>query len=540
MHGSFTSLENPSNATILPSELVTPSETTNRLITLCLKVVERRTDPRALGIVLDGYSRELSAARQNFQKQIAASDLPQSVQKSAQDVLSSFDNYLDALTYVRSWFGAPRRFPLEAAPQKLFEAYEELHNSLLAYEWNYLCQGDMPHPALNLIAKVIKATKEGTLSDERLNEIFDRLWAHFSAGLETFERDPDPLRRQRGVNAIHQVLAGIQAMDAYFQDYDLNVLDNGFIKFSEGCMLLVELMQESTGEALADKPTPSPQVNWVIHAARAVLEGLDPHLLERAQAWFEPQLAESYFRFEQCANQALSSSPRIAEQVPIARDGFDRLNRALPLLRLGLTRRPLLHKAIQYLQEGAELICQAWKIFTSFEEDASTTGCLHCGQRNPSYSKVCSRCGARLVIPIEYQEESHALQVVAAPEEEYAEAESNQADHLSRLIEACDAARFGRLSHLEFASITSWGKQLARNAAAGLSNLPTSSDNPIVARALSCLRQGIEEFKQGTDEMQWWVDTRANHHLDLASRILLQAYSNFVEVQDMASEAETM
>ena len=86
MHGSFTSLENPSNATILPSELVTPSETTNRLITLCLKVVERRTDPRALGIVLDGYSRELSAARQNFQKQIAASDLPQSVQKSAQEV----------------------------------------------------------------------------------------------------------------------------------------------------------------------------------------------------------------------------------------------------------------------------------------------------------------------------------------------------------------------------------------------------------------------------------------------------------------------
>ena len=536
MIGYDTTLEGNTPETLLPQDLVTPSETTNRLILLCVKVSKRNANPRALGIVLEAYIKELLTSRDNFQKQTATtaqSPIP-ALAQYVKDVIDSFQQYANIIAGVRSWFSSPTNYPLESAPEQIFEGYADLHNSLLAYEWNYLCQGDNPHPAINLMEKVIQATKQGAMDDDRLSEIFDRLWDHFANSLDTFEKDNDLARRNRGSSAIRQIMAGIQSMDTYFLQYDLNALDAGFVKFSEGCLLLVELMQESTGEALADKPTPSPQVNWVIHAARAVLSGLDPNILERAQSWFEPQLAESYFRFEQCANQALESSPRLAEQVPIARDGFDRLNRALPLLRLGITRRPLLHKAIQYLEDGADLICQAWTVFTKFEEEASSISCLHCGFENKAYSKVCDRCGARLVLPAGYQDPQEGAATVTNYTSQGEPEETDTSDHLSRLIEACDAVKFGRIAKAEFVNVLAWGKQLLRSASTSLSKLPPSSDDPNINKALHSLRQGVEEFRQGIDEMQWWADTGANSHLDIASHILLQAYTHFVEVQEMA------
>ncbi|MGM9998391.1 MAG: hypothetical protein ACI38Q_03195 [Candidatus Bruticola sp.] len=535
MVGYGTTLEGDTPETLLPNDLVTPSETTNRLILLCLKVAQRRADPRALGIVLEAYLKEVVTSRESFKTQTApiASNSAPAVVQAVTDVISSFQRYIDTLTKIRSWFSSPSNYSLEAAPEQIFDAYADMHNALLAYEWNYLCQGDSPHPAINLMEKVVQATKQGAMDDDRLSEIFDRLWDHFANSLNVFENDNDMTRRSRGISAVRQVMAGIQSMDTYFLQYDLSALDAGFVKFCEGCLLLVELMQDSTGEALADKPTPSPQVNWVIHAARAVLSGLPANILERAQAWFEPQLAESYFRFEQCANQALESSPRLAKQVPVARDGFDRLNRALPLLRLGITRRPLLRKAIQYLEDGAELICQAWKVFTKFEEEANTITCLHCGFENKTYSKVCDRCGARLMMPANFQDDQSSTTVTSYTSSDDQE-ESDTSDHLSRLIEACDAAKYGRIAKLEFNSVLAWGKQLLRSASSSLSRLPASSDDPAINKALDSLRQGVEEFRQGIEEMQWWADTGANSHLDIASHILLQAYSHFIEVQEMA------
>lgn len=519
----------------IPKEYITPSETTNRLILLCIKVNKKVSDPRALGIVLDSYTREVIKARDVYKKQVKESGLYESIKESVDDVLMSFQEYIDVLMYVKAWFTNPESCPLDRAPRKISQAYIQLEESLARYEWDYLCSGDEPHPALNLMHKAIQATKQGAMEDERLNDIFDRLWNHFSPGLDTFAQDPDYNKRERGIDAINCILDGIQEMDAYFQQYDLNYLDSGYIRFRTGCLVFVELMQNSTGTALAEKPTPSPQANWVIHAARAVLEGLDPDILERAQNWFEPQLAESYFRFEQVAGKALNSGyPRIIEQVPIARDGFDRLNRSLPLLRLGISRHALLHKAIRYLEDGADLIHQAWQVFSKFEEDTNSVRCVRCGSANNSYSKVCSRCGAVLFIPVglhsEYQES------YAKPEPE--PSENDTSDHLSRLIEACDAAKYGRLSYDEFESVLAWGKQLLKMTVVTVSELPESSGSEEVNRALKLLRVGLKEFREGTDEMQIWLETGAKFHLDTASEILLQAYTHFSEVQQIASQGE--
>lgn len=526
MNGYSTTLENQQN-TPLPPEFVTPSKATNRLITLCVKVARGNSDPRALGIVLDEYTRELVKARDHFKKKTYNTAPGAGNQNFITGVLEAFQDFLNVLSDLRSWFVNHAKYSLASAPEDIYYAYSGLHASIMAYEWDYLCQGESPHPAMNLISKVIAAVKKNLMTDQRFGEILDNLWEHFSNGLAAFEADSSFERRTRGEDAVHMVMDGIEEMDQFFESRDTSVLDSGIVKFNEGCMLYVELMQDSTGEALADKPTPSPQVNWVIHAARAVLEGLDASILERAQNWFEPQLSESYFRFEQCANQAAASSPRMAEQVGVARDGFDRLNRALPLLRLGLTRHSLLYKAMQHLEDGAELISGAWQVFTNFEDQEQTVRCLRCGAENPAYSKVCNSCGARIVVPESYQDET----------EKGSSAEPDTSDHLSRLIEACDAAKSGRMSKEEFNSITVWGRQLLRSACASLSNLPSSSGDPSVQRALESLRHGVEELKQGLDEMQWWIDTSANHHLSLAADILLQAYANFSEVQELAADA---
>ena len=186
------------------------------------------------------------------------------------------------------------------------------------------------------------------------------------------------------------------------------------------------------------------------------------------------------------------------------------------------------------MEDGADLICQAWTIFTKFEEEASSISCLRCGFENKAYSKVCDRCGARLVLPAGYQDPQEGAATVTNYTSQGEPEESDTSDHLSRLIEACDAAKFGRIAKAEFVSVLAWGKQLLRSASASLSKLPPSSDDPNIDKALHSLRQGVEEFRQGIDEMQWWADTGANSHLDIAAHILLQAYTHFVEVQEMA------
>ena len=139
-----------------------------------------------------------------------------------------------------------------------------------------------------------------------------------------------------------------------------------------------------------------------------------------------------------------------------------------------------------------------------------------------------------MVLPAGYQDPQEGATTVTNYTSQGEPEESDTSDHLSRLIEACDAAKFGRIAKAEFVSVLAWGKQLLRSASASLSKLPPSSDDPNINKALHSLRQGVEEFRQGIDEMQWWADTGANSHLDIASHILLQAYTHFVEVQEMA------
>ena len=90
MIGYGTTLEGNTPETLLPQDLVTPSETTNRLILLCIKVSKGNADPRALGIVLEAYIKELIASKDNFQKQTATtaqSPIP-ALAQSVKDVIA--------------------------------------------------------------------------------------------------------------------------------------------------------------------------------------------------------------------------------------------------------------------------------------------------------------------------------------------------------------------------------------------------------------------------------------------------------------------
>ncbi|MBQ7529522.1 zinc ribbon domain-containing protein, partial [bacterium] len=491
MNGYTTTPNNQNSTDLLPNNLITPSKNTNQLILLCLKVYKNLTDPRALGIVLDSYTKGILQSSYIFKKQTKAEGLDQLLSNSVDNVIQSFQSYMDALEYVRSWFISPQYYPLKAAPEKIHSAYYQLHHSLMNYEWDYLCCGDEPHPALNLLSKVIVAVKDKVMKDERFDSILNRLWSHFSKGLDTFAQDPDLEKSHLGQNAIAEILDGISEMDQYFEDHQLEAIDRGYIIFKQGCLHLIGLLQNSTGQALADYPTPSPQANWVIHAARAVLEGVDPQILIDAQAWFEPQLAESNFRFEQYANLALNKSAKLAEQVPIARDGFDRLNRSLPLLRLGIKKHPLLYRAIQYLEEGSDLLNQAWQVFLKFEENGNSVSCMHCGVQNSLYAKVCINCGAKLLIPVgSYDEEPPEEESIPSMEDDTDGSE----DYLSRLMTACDAAKFGRISKNEFMDILIWGYQIYRESSSTAATLPQHSNDPRVAKAVESMNLGMESF----------------------------------------------
>lgn len=515
----------------LPEQLRTPSSSTNRLIACCLGVHMHQVPPVTLQSMLDASARELLLARDNFHRRIESEpELVESIGQAIQDVLDTFHNYVQALTYTKSWFSHPQTYTLDRAAIIVRDGYLELNQSLLHYEWAYLTHGDEPHPALNLMQKVVKGIHAGTMSDDRLDDILDRLWSHFSAALETFDKSSNKIQANHGIMAIRQVLAGIQNMDQYFDDHDIAVLCTGYGRFRQGCLLLVEQIQDRTGEALAQGPTPSPQVNWVIHATRAVQDGLSPSLLQRAQAWFEPQLAESYFRFEQNATQALEGPARMAEAVPVARKGFDKLNRSLPLLRLGLERRQMLSKSIQYLEDGAKLLNQAWQVFTELEESESRTQCIRCGAYSPAVSRVCSSCGAALVLT--------DAGAASAPAASVATANAPEAPaHLAKLLSACEDVERGRITVGQFEAVVSWGRQLLRSAYLGVSRLPEQTEHVGAATALSTLRQGMEEFGAALEELQLYVNDRRPVHLTVGSRMLIKACDRFAAVQTMAQPA---
>lgn len=505
----------------------TPSENTNRLIGLCLEAAAGRLDPELLRQALNDCAMELADAKEAFYSGVQDEEgLVEALPEAISAVMDAFDSYGDALAQARSWFARQDPHVLETAALGLADAYTALHHGLLAYEWAYLGMGDEPHAALNLMQKVMSALRQGLMDDDRLDEILDRLWDHFTKGVEVFEQDPDPTRATRGAHACRQALAGVQDMDEYFEDHDFAVLDRGYARFREGCLLLVEQIQEGVGEALAQAPTPSPQVNWVIHAARAVMDGLAVDLLQRAQEWFEPQLAESYFQFEQCATAALEGPARMAEQVPVAREGFDRLNRSLPLLRLGSDRRELLPRAIEQLERGATLLHEAWAIFMEVEEGESETLCPRCGCLNPATGRVCGTCGATLMRAVEERP------VEAMPEP------TGEPSHLQRLLAACEEAELGRMSAEEFSSILGWARQLLQSAEIGVSRMPGAEDLDFeVSEALGELRLGMTEFREALDELHQFVVDGRPIHLSTGTRLLVQACDRLADVQSRASAA---
>jgi hypothetical protein len=499
----------------------TPSETTNRLIARCLAAAAGDLDAEGLRQVLTRCTLELSAAKGAFATQVGEEPgLLDALPEEIEVVLDAFDAYGEVLAGACSWLTQPDPAILSGAAESLAVAFLDLNDALLAYEWAYLGYGDEPHAALNLMQKVLAALHQGKMEDARFVDILDRLWEHFEQGVEVFEKDSDPGRSIRGVRACREAMEGIQVMDGYLVAHDFNLLELGFVQFRQGCLRMVEEIQDSTGEALVQSPTPSPQVNWVIHAALAVLDGLAPDLLQRAQAWFESQLSESYFRFEQCATAALRGPIRVAEQVPVAREGFDCLNRALPLLRMGIQVHELLIKAIENLEQGAGLLYEAWMILNLYEEEHTSVFCPRCGSSNHQTQSSCASCGAQLV--------RRGEQAVAVP----GLVASNVSVHLQRLLDACEATGMGRMAPEEFSRILSWASQILNEADLGMTRLPPEGSlEPEAAEALRELRQGIAEFRTALEELGRFIQDGLPVHVTNGTHMLIRACDRLMEVQ---------
>jgi len=502
----------------------TPSETTNRLISHCLSAAAGVLDAESLRQALAQCTLELSAAKGAFATQVGEEPgLLEALPEVIEAVLDAFDAYGEVLAGACAWLTRSDPEILSQAAESLAVAFLDLNEALLAYEWAYLGHGDEPHAALNLMQKVLGALHQGTMEDARFVEILDQLWEHFEQGIAVFEQDSEPGRSIRGVRACREAMDGIQVMDGYLVEHDFNLLELGFAQFRQGCLRLVEQIQDSTGEALVKAPTPSPQVNWVIHAALAVMDGLAPDLLQRAQAWFEAQLSESYFRFEQCATAALRGPARVAEQVPVAREGFDWLNRALPLLRMGARVPDLLSRAIEHLEQGAGLLYEAWMILNLYEEEQNSVFCPRCGFSNPLTNPVCASCGAELVHRVN--------QAVSVP----GLVASNVPVHLQRLLDACEAAGMGRMGSEEFAGILGWAGQILKEADLGLSRLPPEGSlEPEVVEALRELRQGIAEFRTALEELGRFVRDGLPVHITNGMHMLTRACDRLTEVQTRA------
>jgi len=502
----------------------TPSRNTNRLIACFLDAAFGRLDADSLRLALANCGLELAEAKSAFSTQVQEEPgLLEALPEALEAVVDAFDAYGDVLARACVWLTHRDPGILQASAEALAKAYLQLNDALIAYEWAYLGHGDEPHPALNLMQKAKGALRQRLMEDDRFSEILDRLWDHFEDGVRVFQQDPESGRAIRGARACQEALDGIQIMDGYFAAHDLAVLETGFARFRQGCLLLVEQVQESTGEALVKGPTPSPQVNWVIHAARAVLDGLAAELLQRAQAWFEVQLSDSYFSFEQCATIALKGPARAAEQVPVAREGFDWLNRALPLLRLGAQVRELLPRAIENLEKGATLLYEAWMILELYEQEETTSFCPRCGSSNREDARECGSCGGRLVTAAE--------KTVAIP----GLAVAGVSSHLERLVSACEAAECGQMSTQEFASVLTWAEQILKEADLGLTRLPPEESLPPEAtQAMRELRLGIAEFRVALAELGRFVQDGQPVHVTNGSRLLVQACNRLAEVQQLA------
>ena len=409
------SLAFPNNASQLDEALVTPSLLTNRLLSCCIAYQNRNIGWQLLSQALEECLRNATASRESFLAQVKQNGLEEVIPSPINLVMEAFHDYGQALLFTRNTISEPQNYPVDSAIMLIHDSYMALYDALLSYEWAYLGQGDEPHPALNLLQKSISAVHQKLMPDERFNDILDRLWAYFVNEQKEAERSiaDGQLRAQR-IEAIMQALSGIELMDEYFDDYDVNYLLTGYERCQQGCLMIIEQIQETTGEALADAPTSSPQVNWVIHTAKAVIDGLNPELLIKAQAWFEPQLNESFFRFEQYAAMAtenINTSPRVLQQIPVARNGFDQLNRALPLLRLGLDRRHLLVKAIRHLEEGARLIYEAWEALEQYERENETIKCMRCGYTNSAAERVLQRENLRQFLSLVHDHIADRLQI---------------------------------------------------------------------------------------------------------------------------------
>lgn len=546
----------------------TPLPVVNYILDHAGKVADEGADPTPLCEFVQIKIEEVVRGREEFEQGLAEKDEEFELdhQDIVGDTFDGFDAYEGALRLVLSSLETENFETLAQAREDLLELAGPFHEAVQAYGRAALGWGPSDYDEMNAVCTLLKAIAEGKAPAEVLENFVtitcngcDVAIAEIDANEELNEHE------------------GFQAKKKAYQDIKLALSELTPVVDEEAIPEMIHALQLAleaktfaeqkifTTEATL-KPTNLPAANVLVAAIQGALdENWEINVVDEALEWYKDYIEDIVDKFDE-ALEGEDASPAIAEELPRTREIFDlheelieRLEEAFQDEFSAETIDPLIEEFIEIVERLEE----STDVYLKAAEREGQLVCVKCGHSNPPVNRSCESCGVRLpklIDPSQYTatfevEERAGLDVETDAEDDY-----HMGVNTYRLFEACYAFFEKQITAEEFKAEIEKSRNTLKVSERGLAELnemkelnekqvgmmtpdelEAHNENlEMVQETRELLEDGIEEWGDGLDSLEEFIQNRRRHTLEAGIQAIFVASQKIHKVAKLGEVAAGM
>jgi tetratricopeptide (TPR) repeat protein len=492
--------------------------TGNKLLDICLDVLEDRKDSSALAESVQIARHDLGQMQSEFEEIV--SEQPQNIQaecaKEVEYAMECFKSYQEALDILEHYFKSADKFEIVRGAEKVRGISALLDAAFFNYRnRSLIAMGPTAIPILNLVLATHKSLVEASNDDipmlaEKLLTIVQREYITVGRGLvelRRFNLIPEEellkLAYEDHQQACLAIKDNVQAME-------IEPLQASIESYSGVAARIYDLIPAVNLKRMTAMPTTSPQANLVLNLAKTLVmgTGAEEEMFLEALKGLEESFNNTKMQFE-AVRRSPTDSVLVKEEMENAQKAIEAYEDAIMDFYKFLEVRDtlLLTQACVKLDEAVKLISKSGEAFQDIAEREGKTPCIRCSHYNPPDRKTCEKCGAVLPVSSELQT-SRTFELEESSEGKPQEEDIQMTEHIYRLFDAVNKVSEGQIPMEEFVEVVNEMEQKVLEGKKAYGPLPTiniDSLKPEQKEQATSVRDMLEEakeiFKEATDDL---------------------------------------
>lgn len=517
----------------------TYSPQTQQLMDLCAQVAAGQMNlyPQLEALALRRQD-ELGEAEEAFQSYLEqlSSEVRTNLAREAELVTQLHNSYNMALDHILNYKADPKPETLNECALMLSFASNSLYSAMSTFEQRFLSLGPRKYPVVNLFANLSASLRAGKATHEGWLQTCAQYLAYYGGAIEEIDKsrhknDPGVPERRQAFSVIVDCLKQFEGMNRSTAADQFETVLATFDKAHYDLDAAIETFNRDA----ASRPTPSVQINYIIMAARGVLDKTMHRDVLRNQLNAQLKKVEKTLSDLKLQGQITTQSALLQEEMARLLEGTELMEESLYMLQAFCeaedAKPEAAEEALRQLEEATNLIHTATQAIEGYNERYGKVACPGCQTLNDPSSRHCSKCQRQLpqmtgsdvygtwasTSSFQLQEQGGQSQdgpVITTVMKELAEtAEGYQrgeipAEELMALVERLEASAVvaqERLAKLTVSNLPPIPEDASEEDRAGIQEIIDLGESSVelMQRGVEDCEYGLAKVRQGLEEDSW-------------------------------------